>query len=232
VEACEGIIDGTVRAFIGLGGNFVRAIPELELMEERWRGLDLSVQIATKLNRAHLVTGRETYLLPTLVRSEIHHEATGPQIATMEDSTACIPASRGKYHPASDHLLSEPAIVAGIAKATLAANPKVPWDEWVGNYALVRDAIEQSFPEDFKDFHQRLDTPGGFPRPLAARERKWETDTGKANFKLPKALTAGFNDGTDSSILRLITLRSNDEFNTRSMATTIGCAASMAHGWW
>jgi molybdopterin-dependent oxidoreductase alpha subunit len=214
VEACEGIVEGTVRGFLGLGGNFVRAIPERDLMEERWRGLELSVQIATKLNRGHLITGRETYLLPTLVRSEIHAEATGPQIVTMEDSTACIHASRGKYQPASEHLLSEPAIVAGIAKATLSNNAKVPWDEWVGNYALVRDAIEQTFPKDFKDFNQRLDTPGGFPRPLAARDRKWETDTGKANFKLPSALTAGFDDGTDPSILRLVTLRSNDQFNT------------------
>lgn len=214
IEACEGIVAGTVNAFIGLGGNFVRAIPERELMEERWRGLDLSVQVATKLNRSHLITARTTYLLPTIVRSEIDEQAGGPQIVTMEDSTTCIHASRGRYKPASEHLLSEPSIVAGIAKATLEPNPKVPWDEWVGNYALVRDAIEKSFPDDFRDFNARLDTPGGFPRPIAARERKWETDTGKANFKLPKALSASFDDGADPDVLRLVTLRSNDQFNT------------------
>ncbi|MBR0557237.1 FdhF/YdeP family oxidoreductase [Ciceribacter sp. L1K23] len=214
VEACEAIIEGSINAFIGLGGNFVRAIPEQALMEPAWRGLDLSVQIATKLNRSHLVTGRTTYLLPTLVRSEIDHQATGPQIVTMEDSTTCIHASRGKHRPASDHLLSEPAIVAGIAKATLAPNPKVPWDSWVGDYALVRDAIEASFPKDFRDFNLRLDEPGGFARPIAARQRKWETDSGKANFKLPGALSASFDDGTDPDVLRLVTLRSNDQFNT------------------
>jgi molybdopterin-dependent oxidoreductase alpha subunit len=214
VEACEAIVAGRISAFVGLGGNFVRASPERELMERKWRDLDLSVQIATKLNRSHLITARSTWLLPTLVRSEIDEQASGPQIVTMEDSTTCIHASRGKHRPASEHLLSEPQIVAGIAKATLPANPRVPWDQWVADYALVRDAIAETFPDDFHDFNRRLDIPGGFPRPVAARERKWETDTGKANFKLPKALSAGFDDGTDPDIFRLITLRSNDQFNT------------------
>lgn len=214
VEACEAIVAGEVRGFIGLGGNFVRAIPERDLMEQKWRALDLSVQIATKLNRAHLITGKTTYLLPTLVRTEIDEQASGPQIVTMEDSTTCIHASRGKHTPASRHLLSEPRIVAEIAKATLGPNPNVPWDEWVADYARIRDEIEYAFPEDFRDFNQRLDLPGGFPRPIAARERKWETDTGKANFKLPKALHASFDDGDDPTIMRLITLRSNDQFNT------------------
>jgi molybdopterin-dependent oxidoreductase alpha subunit len=214
VEACEAIVAGKVSAFIGLGGNFVRAIPERALMEEKWRGLDLSVQVATKLNRTHLITARTTYLLPTLVRSEIDVQATGPQIVSMEDSTTCIHASRGKHKPASEHLLSEPRIVAEIAKAALPPNPKVPWDDWVANYALVRDEIEHAFPDDFHDFNGRLDLPGGFPRPVAARERKWETDTGKANFKAPQALHASFDEGDDPDVLRLITLRSNDQFNT------------------
>lgn len=214
VEACEGVIAGRVRAFIALGGNFVRAVPERDLMEEKWRGLDLSVQIATKLNRTHLIPAKTTYLLPTLVRSEIDTQATGPQIVTMEDSTTCIHASRGKFTPAADTLLSEPRIVAEIAKAALPHNPKVPWDRWVEDYALVREAIEATFPEDFRDFNARLDTPGGFPRPVGARERKWETENGKANFQIPKGLCASFDDGTDVDVLRLVTLRSNDQFNT------------------
>lgn len=214
VEACEAIVDGKVSAFVGLGGNFVRAIPERELMEKTWRGLDLSVQVATKLNRTHLIAARTTYLLPTLVRSEIDAQASGPQVVTMEDSTTCIHASRGIHSPASEHLLSEPRIVAEIAKATLSADASRPWDSWVDDYALVRAEIEAIFPKDFKDFNQRLDLPGGFPRPIAARERQWETDTGKANFKLPRALHASFDDDLDASVLRLITLRSNDQFNT------------------
>ena len=214
VEACEATVAGTVSAFIGLGGNFVRAIPDRELMEEKWRGLDLSVQIATKLNRSHVVTAKTTYLLPTLVRSEIDEQASGPQIVTMEDSTTCVHASRGIHRPASPHLLSEPRIVAEIAKAALSPNPRVPWDEWVADYSSVRDEIEAIFPDDFKPFNARLDVPGGFPRPVAARKRVWETDTGKANFKLPKALHASFDEGSDADVLRLITLRSNDQFNT------------------
>ena len=214
VEACEAIIEGRASAFIGLGGNFVRAVPERELMEEKWRSLDLSVQVATKLNRTHLIIARTTYLLPTLVRSEIDEQASGPQIVTVEDSTTCIHASRGKHSPASEHLLSEPRIVAGLAKATLAHNPRVPWDDWTANYALVRDEIELALPDDFRDFNARLDQPGGFSRPIAARERRWETDTGKANFKLPKGLSASFDEGGDPDVMRLITLRSNDQFNT------------------
>ena len=214
VEACEAIIAGKVRAFIGLGGNFVRAVPERELMEAKWSGIDLSVQIATKLNRAHLIAGKTTYLLPTIVRSEIDEQANGPQIVTVEDSTTRIHSSRGKWKAAADTLLSEPRIVAEMAKATLAPNPKVPWDDWVADYGKVRDAIEQTYPKDFSSFNQRLDVPGGFARPIGARERLWETDTGKANFAVPSALSASFDDGLDAGILRLITLRSNDQFNT------------------
>lgn len=214
VEACEAIMAGEIRAFIGLGGNFVRAIPERELMEAKWSGIDLSVQIATKLNRGHLITGRTSYLLPTLVRSEIDEQASGPQIVTVEDSTTCIHGSRGRWKPAAETLLAEPRIVAELAKATLEPNPQVPWDEWVADYAKVRDAIEATYPDQFERFNQRLDIPGGFPRPVAARERRWETESGKAHFKVPKALCASFDDGHDHGVLRLITLRSNDQFNT------------------
>ena len=214
VDACEAVVAGEVQAFIGLGGNFIRAIPERELMEAKWGGIDLSVQIATKLNRCHLFTGKTSYLLPTLVRSEIDEQAGGPQIVTVEDSTTCIHASRGVWAPAADTLLSEPAIVAGMAKATLPPNPKVPWDDWVADYGLVRDAIEATFPDQFSRFNQRLDIPGGFPRPVAARDRIWETESGKANFLVPKALSASFDDGSDPTVLRLMTLRSNDQFNT------------------
>lgn len=214
VEVCEAVIAGQVRAFIGLGGNFLRAIPERDLMERHWRDLDLSVHVATKLNRSHLITTRHTYLLPTLVRSEIDRQASGPQVVTMEDSTTCIHASRGKHAPAAETLLSEPRIVAEIAKATLPPNPRVPWDRWVDDYGLVREAIAETFPDDFRDFNARLDTPGGFPRPVGARERQWETPNGKANFQIPQGLCASFDDDADARVLRLITLRSNDQFNT------------------
>lgn len=214
VEACEAIIRGEAKAFIGLGGNFLRAVPERGLMEEAWPRMDLTVQIATKLNRSHLFNGRVAYLLPCIGRTEIDRQESGPQVVTTEDSTSCFHASRGQVEPASEHLLSEPAIVAGIAKAALVRNCSVPWDEWVADYSRVRDAIEKTYPKIFGGFNRRMDTPGGFPKPLAARERNWETESGRAEFKVPKSLSASFADGADSDVLRLITLRSNDQFNT------------------
>jgi len=207
VDACEGIRSGTVKAFFGFGGNFVRAIPEREAMEKAWRGMRLTVQIATKLNRSHLVNGAVAYLLPCLGRTE------ESQTVTVEDSLSCIHGSIGRRTPASEHLLSELAIVAGLAKATLPPNSKVPWDAWVADYAIVRDRIEETYPEFFPHFNERLFTPGGFYRGNKARERIWKTGSGKAEFTVPKELVAcGFGEAPGR--YRLITLRSNDQFNT------------------
>ncbi len=213
VEACEGILQGDVRAFVSLGGNFVRAIPERDAMEAAWRQIRLTVQIATKLNRSHLINGEVAYLLPCLGRSERDEQAGGPQTVTMEDSLSCIHGSVGHRTPASEHLLSELAIVAGIAKATLPPNPKIDWDGWTGDYGRVRDLIEETYPEQFRDFNNRLFTPGGFYRGNSARERIWKTKSGKAVFTTPSMLSAaGFEDRPER--YRLITLRSNDQFNT------------------
>jgi len=213
VEACEGIRAGEIKAFIGLGGNFVRAIPERDAMEQAWRKMRLTVQIATKLNRSHLVNGEIAYLLPCLGRSEEDVQAGGPQAVSIEDSLSHIHRSLGKRKPASEHLKSEAAIVAGIAKATLPPNPKTPWDEWIADYSRIRDLIEQTYPDKFRDFNKRLFTPGGFYRGNSARERIWKTKSGKAEFTAPKHLSAtGVNDAPGR--YRLITLRSNDQFNT------------------
>ncbi|RNJ41359.1 formate dehydrogenase [Mesorhizobium erdmanii] len=213
VETCEAIINGQCRAFISLGGNFLKAIPDTAAMEEGWRKLHLSVQIATKLNRSHVLHGEVAYLLPCLGRIEVDQQASGPQAVSIESSIAHFHGSRGKAKPASSELLSEPAIVAGIAKSTL-GETKVPWDAWVGNYAQIRDAIERTYPETFKDFNKRLFQPGGFPRPLPARERKWVTKTGKANFITPPRLFPEFSTSGRADVLHLSTLRSNDQFNT------------------
>ena len=176
--------------------------------------MDLTVQIATKLNRSHLFNGKIAYLLPCLGRSEIDRQLSGPQIVTVEDSTSCIHSSRGQVEPAGSFLLSEVAIVAGIAKATLPKNERVPWSEWVDDYARIREAIAETYPEIFADFNARLDEPGGFPKPLPARDRVWKTPSGRAEFKVPQALSASFAAGAGAGVLRLITLRSNDQFNT------------------
>jgi anaerobic selenocysteine-containing dehydrogenase len=112
-------------------------------------------------------------------------------------------------------LLSEPAIIAGLAQATLQVSGKAPWKQWVGDYSKVRDAIEQTYPETFKDFNKRLFQPGGFARPLPARERKWVTSNKKANFITPGFLLPTFDVETSATdVLHLTTLRSNDQFNT------------------
>jgi molybdopterin-dependent oxidoreductase alpha subunit len=213
VEACRGVIDGSVKAFIGLGGNFLRAVPETGPMEEAWPRLTVSVQIATKLNRNHLFPGKVTFLLPCLGRIEEDVQASGPQAVSVEDSTSCIHGSRGKVKPASPTLLSEPAIVAGLAKRLLPPNPKLDWDAWVADYSRIREAIEETYPEPFKDFNERLFTPGGFWKGNKASERIWLTPSKKAEFLAPTGLSAtGFDDAEGR--FRLITLRSNDQFNT------------------
>jgi molybdopterin-dependent oxidoreductase alpha subunit len=214
LDACEAMLAGEARAFVALGGNFLRAIPDTAAMEPAWRKLRLTVGVATKLNRSHVIHGEIAYLLPCLGRLEVDQQATGPQAVSIESSIAHFHGSRGRVRPASDELLSEPAIVAGLAKATLAGRGKVDWDAWVGDYALVRAAIERTYPETFRDFNGRLFQPGGFPRPLPARERKWATTSGKANFLAPSSLAEDFGTAGMADVLNLMTLRSNDQFNT------------------
>ena len=213
VEAVEGVLDGSVRGFLSLGGNFARAIPDQDRTDPAWADLALNVQIATKLNRSHLLVGKATWLLPCLVRSEEDRQASGPQTVTMEDSLSHIHGSIGKREPASEHLKSELAIVAGIAKATLPPNPKVRWGEWTDDYSLVRDLIAETYPDDFRDFDARKFTPGGFYRGNPARERRWETETGKAMFTVPTTLSALAAE-PGAGQYTLVTLRSNDQFNT------------------
>ena len=213
VDACEGIRDGSVQGFVSLGGNFVRAIPDRDVMEPAWRQQALTVYIATKLNRSHLVHGRVSYLLPCLARPEEDMQQSGPQSVSIEDSFSHIHGSIGKRKPASEHLLSEPAIVAGMAKATLAANPKLQWDAWIADYGRIRDLIAETYPEQFHDFNQRMFQPGGFYRGNAAHERIWKTDSGKAEFTDPSVLSS-LGVGEAPGRYHLITLRSNDQFNT------------------
>ena len=213
VDTCAAILNGESRAFVGLGGNFLRAAPETAAMEAAWRKLRMTVSIATKLNRSHVVHGEIAYLLPCLGRIEIDKQSRGPQAVSIESSVAHFHGSRGMTAPASPELRSEPAIIAGLAKATL-GRTKVPWDAWTENYGDIRDAIERTYPETFKDFNKRLFQPGGIPRPLPARERKWVTASGKANFITPERLFPEFSIAAPEEVLYLATVRSNDQFNT------------------
>jgi molybdopterin-dependent oxidoreductase alpha subunit len=213
VDACEGLKDGSVRAFISLGGNFVRAIPDHHVVEPLWTEQALTVYIATKLNHSHTIHGKVSYLLPCLARPEEDMQASGPQSVSMEDSFSHIYGSRGKRSPASYMLRSELAIVAGIAKALLPPNPKLTWDAWTDDYAKVRDAIAETYPEEFHDYNARMWQPGGFYRGNGAHERVWKTESGKAEFTTPTVLSA-LGVGDEEGRFHLITMRSNDQFNT------------------
>ncbi len=214
VEACEKILEGKIKAFVMMGGNFVRAVPEREAMEAAWSKMRLTVNVATKLNRSHLVHGEISFILPCIGRIEADKQASGNQAVSVEDSTACIHGSKGARPPASKHLLSEPAIVAGIAKAALTPNPAVDWDGWVADYARVRTEIGAIFPA-FETMETRMWEPGGFHRDIPARKRIWQTESGKAQFVNPGSLAEDADTREDDyGVLKMMTLRSNDQFNT------------------
>ncbi|MCT4368825.1 FdhF/YdeP family oxidoreductase [Yangia mangrovi] len=214
VHACEGILDGRVEALVSLGGNLVRALPDRVRMEAAWPNLRLTVHVATKLNRSHLVPGQVSYILPCLGRTDRDLQASGPQAVSMEDTFSHIYGSLGRAEPPSEDVRSELAIVAGMAKATLRENPRLDWDGWTANYDRVRDLIAQTFPDDFADFNTRLMQPGGFYRGNPARDRTWKTESGKAQFTAPTTLSALGEAPEGDDVMTLITLRSNDQFNT------------------
>lgn len=213
VHACEAVLQGKAQAFIGLGGNFTRAVPDTARIEHAWRDLPLTVHIATKLNRSHLLPGKSAWILPCLGRIEEDLQDGIPQAVSVEDSTSCIHGSLGKASPAGENLWSETAIVCALAAKTLDVNDRLTWQAWSKDYGLIRSAIEATYPDLFADFNNRMFTPGGFHKGVPARDRVWKTPSGKAEFDTPPALTAtGFDDA--SGLYRLTTLRSNDQFNT------------------
>jgi molybdopterin-dependent oxidoreductase alpha subunit len=213
VDAVKGLIDGKVKAFVSLGGNLSRAVPDQRRMEQAWAAQDLTVMVSTKLNRSHLFPGKVAYILPCLGRAETDMQATGNQAISIEDSFSMISGSIGHRTPSSPHLKSELAIVAGMADALLPANPRLKWRDWTADYGLVRDLIEATYPDDFHDYNARMFNPGGFYRGNSAHHRIWKTESGKAVFTTPDCLTAvGFQDKPGR--YRLLTMRSNDQFNT------------------
>ncbi|MEM5366902.1 FdhF/YdeP family oxidoreductase [Paraburkholderia azotifigens] len=212
IATLEAMTRGDAKVFVALGGNFAAAIPDWVRMQEHIRKLDLTVHIATKLNRSHLVHGKSALILPCLGRTEIDIQADGPQSITVEDSMSMVHASAGRNEPASPHLLSEPAIVAGIARATLGEQSRVQWEQMVANYDRIRNAIEIVFPI-FQAYNERIRVPGGFHLVSPARERVWDTPTGRANFLVFKGLDEDpWQDDPDA--LSLTTMRSHDQYNT------------------
>jgi molybdopterin-dependent oxidoreductase alpha subunit len=214
VEAIEAMAAGRSKAFIALGGNFLLAAPDTELTARAMRGLDLTVQIATKLNRGHLVHGRVSLILPCLGRTEIDVQEGVRQSITVEDSMSNVHASRGMNKPASKNLRSEIAIVAGMAKATLSNGFGIDWDGMTANYNLIRDKIEAVLPDLFGDYNARIREPGGFRLYSPVDERVWNTATGKANFIVHEGVLEDHMPPGREDVLQLATIRSHDQYNT------------------
>ena len=215
VEACEAVLKDEVRAFIMLGGNFVRAIPDHGQMEPAWRRIRLTVNVITKLNRSALLPGEISYILPVLGRLEIDETKAGPQVLSMEDTSACVHGNRGLRKPASPHLISEIRLICELARAVLEPNPRVRWDDYMQDYAEIRKEIGETLPDSFWDYERRMWEPGGFQRDMPVKRREWCTDTGRANFVTPNALDEDADmPAIGHDVLRLMTLRSNDQFNT------------------
>lgn len=213
VEAIQAMLEGRSKVFIGLGGNFAQATPDSSRTHQALRNCALTVQISTKLNRSHLMHGRDALILPCLGRTDIDLQAGGEQAVTVEDSFSMVHASYGQLRPLSAQMRSEPAIVAGIANATLGAWP-VDWLWLVEDYARIRALIAETIP-GFANFEERIAAPGGFYLGNAAARREWNTPSGKARFQanqLPASLLHA--ELPEEPQLILQTLRSHDQYNT------------------
>lgn len=209
VEAIRAMHEERAKVFFAMGGNFLSATSDTEYTAEALRRCRLTAHVSIKLNRSHLITGRTALILPCLGRTEVDRQAGGVQFVTVEDSMGVISSSRGRLAPASDRLLSEPAIVAELARATLGANRPIDWEAQVANYDLIRERIEAVVP-GFSKFNERI-RQGPFYLPNPPRdERRFATPSGKAVFKVHPLTRAPIPAG----YYLLTTMRSHDQFNT------------------
>ncbi|EJM73418.1 FdhF/YdeP family oxidoreductase [Pseudomonas sp. GM55] len=216
VEAIHAMAEGRAKVFIGLGGNFAQATPDSQRTFQALQNCDLTVQISTKLNRSHLTHGKDALILPCLGRTDIDIQTEGPQAVTVEDSFSMVHASNGQLQPLSNQMRSEPAILAGIAAATLGKHP-VDWNWLVADYRRIRDLIAETIP-GFQDFNEKVRNPGGFYLGNSAGARQWSTASGRANFRpnaLPKDLVHERTRATGVlPDLIMQSMRSHDQYNT------------------
>ena len=201
--------EGSVKVFVGLGGNFLSATPDTAYTSSALARTELTVHVSTKLNRSHLVTGKQALILPCLGRTERDVQATGEQFVTVEDTTGVVHASRGVLEPAAETLRSEAAIVAGIAERTLGRGSGIDWRGLAGDYDRIRAHVERVVP-GFTDYNRRAREPGGFYLPNGPREGRFTTPSGRARFVVHPIPEHELADGQ----LLLTTIRSHDQFNT------------------
>jgi molybdopterin-dependent oxidoreductase alpha subunit len=209
VATIEAMQSGDVKVFVALGGNFALACPDLPYTFDALRNCELTVQVSTKLNRSHVVHGKRALILPCLGRTEKDHQASGEQGVTVEDSMSMVHISYGMKEPGSPQLRSECGILAGMAQATL-PNSTTPWQDYADDYDRIRDTMAQVL-DGFEDFNTRARYPHGFRIAQPARERVFQTPSGRAEFSLAP-LPDDVDPGTGR--LTLTTVRSHDQFNT------------------
>ncbi len=209
VDAINAMHAGKAKVFFAMGGNFISATPDTEFTAAALRKCDLSVHVSTKLNRSHLVHGRQALILPCLGRTDVDVQESGEQFVSVENSMGVVHSSQGILPPCSTQLKSEPAIVAHLAKATLGNKSKVDWDAMINNYDHIRDAIEKTIP-GFESYNQRVREPGGFYLPNGARKGEFKTDNGKAKF----TINALPENQIEVGEYFMMTIRSHDQYNT------------------
>ncbi|PKQ46280.1 FdhF/YdeP family oxidoreductase [Confluentibacter flavum] len=209
IDAIKAMNEGKVKVFFGMGGNFISAVPDTTYSATGMAKCDLTVHVSTKLNRSHLVTGKEALILPCLGRTEKDYQKTGVQVQSVENSMGVVSSTKGILEPCSSDLMSEVAVVCGIAHATLKDRTKIKWLDYKDDYNLVRNDIQEVI-EGFEDYNNRLKKPSGFYLPNGARERHFKTNTGKANFSINKLPEWTLKDDE----LIMMTIRSHDQFNT------------------
>ncbi|MFV9551246.1 FdhF/YdeP family oxidoreductase [Algibacter sp. PT7-4] len=209
IDAIKAMYENKAKVFFGLGGNFISAVPDTLYSAQALANCNLTVHVSTKLNRSHLVTGKEALILPCLGRTEKDYQKTGIQVQSVENSMGVVHTTKGVLEPCSKKIISEVAVVCGIAQATLKEKSKINWLQYQDNYSLVRDDIAEVV-DGFKDYNKKLKQPAGFYLPNGARERIFKTKTGKANFSINKL--PEWKLKTDELIM--MTIRSHDQFNT------------------
>lgn len=209
IDAIKAMNEGKVKVFFGMGGNFISAVPDTLYAANGMSACNLTVHVSTKLNRSHLVTGKEALILPCLGRTEKDYQKTGVQVQSVENSMGIVSSTKGILEPCSSDLMSEVAVVCGIAHATLKDRTKIEWLDYKDDYDLVRDDIQEVI-EGFDDYNNRLKQSSGFYLPNGARERRFKTTTGKANFSINKLPEWRLKDDE----LIMMTIRSHDQFNT------------------
>jgi len=209
VQAIEAMKAGNVRVFFGLGGNFLSASPDTAYTARALQSCDLTIHVSTKLHRGHLATGTQALILPCLGRTERDEQSGGAQFVTVENSMGVVHTSKGTLTPASEHLLSEPAIVAEVAASTLCERSPVDWHALVADYDQIRELIARVVP-GCDGYNKRVRKDGGFYLPNAAREGQFDTKTGLARFTVHPIPSHDLEDGQ----FLMMTIRSHDQFNT------------------